>query len=618
MASATPVADVISATCLWQKTDSIMTDSVSKNLGIEKEVTALLGSSLPPPNHLLCKSHPVEAFDRSNLSVLAVIENNLKFRMKLECINPGVKSFLRGKTTVVECAITSILNLVSHEKSARSSNQADLFDFILQRENQVKHIEMYHERRFTKLGYSAASIIQSLPYLRMLLNETHLSNLHVEIVRLLLDSEFLLTELEVLAYFTHKVTLPFLYFVEVNSQEELLKTFPLLYSDLLEGKLQTLNDYVIHYRHIPVAYPTSDLSKKILQKMCTDAAEVFDRQAGREYGFGQYRLGREPRATELNLLTTEQLSGLPTNNCEAERHLAGFGKRAPVAKYRNKNFTAKGIRNDCTLLLSSAFHKDTGKGFNAVVKVLNDMESKWYNEQKQLLHIRIAEKIEKGKKKSQYTLKCLQLCKGWGGPATSVEELHQILSSHPDLKEKIVRNELIYYRDTHKSDILDNPAMFKVNKNSHEERLVNLCSLLAGQGSSHSGTQLPTNRDAEIALESTVVETTTEAEIEIEVGKYYVTLISEGNCNTWYIASCENRNDNGTFQMDHLTRVKKGNDFTWKHPRKPDTLDLHPASILDCIVDGEWNVSNKRLMTFSLRNHVAINAMVEECNTSND
>ena len=104
-----------------------------------------------------------------------------------------------------------------------------------------------------------------------------------------------------------------------------------------------------------------------------------------------------------------------------------------------------------------------------------------------------------------------------------------------------------------------------------------------------------------------MVEVTTEAEIDIEVGKYYVTLISEGNCNTWYIASCETRNDNGTFQMDHLTRVKKGNDLTWKHPRKPDPLDLHPASILDCIVDGEWNVSNNRLMTFSLRNHVAFN-----------
>ena len=76
--------------------------------------------------------------------------------------------------------------------------------------------------------------------------------------------------------------------------------------------------------------------------------------------------------------------------------------------------------------------------------------------------------------------------------------------------------------------------------------------------------QLPTNRDAEKAVESTAVEVATEADKEIEVGKYYVTLISEGKYNTWYITSCENRNGNGTFQMDHLIRVQKGNDLTWK------------------------------------------------------
>ena len=39
-------------------------------------------------------SHPVEAFDRSNLSVLAVIKNNLKFRMKPKNTNIALKSFL--------------------------------------------------------------------------------------------------------------------------------------------------------------------------------------------------------------------------------------------------------------------------------------------------------------------------------------------------------------------------------------------------------------------------------------------------------------------------------------------------------------------------------------------
>ncbi|CAB4057602.1 unnamed protein product [Lepeophtheirus salmonis] len=150
-------------------------------------------------------------------------------------------------------------------------------------------------------------------------------------------------------------------------------------------------------------------------------------------------LGKQTRATELNLLTTVQLSGLPTNNIEAERHLAEFGKRAAVAKYKNKNFTDKAIRNDCTLLLSNFSLKNTGKGSIHVVKM--------------------------GKKKSQYILKCLQLCKGWGGPSTGVDELHHILRSHADMKEKIVRNESIYNGDMHKSDVLDNPTMFKVNQN---------------------------------------------------------------------------------------------------------------------------------------------------------
>ncbi|CAB4057870.1 unnamed protein product [Lepeophtheirus salmonis] len=440
LASATPTTEDVSPKDLWQKTDSIMTDFVSKNLNIEQQVAQLVGSTLPPPNHLL----------------------------------------------VVECAIKSILNLASHQKSARSYNQADLFDFILQIENQVKYIPMYHEQRFTKLGYCGGSIIKSLPYLRMLLNETHLSNQHVEIVRLLPNTEF---------------------FGLINAQQELLKTFPQLYTDLLVEKLDTLKDCVIPYPPITVANPTS---------------------------------------------------------ASPEGHLAEFGKQAAVARYRNKNFTAKGIRNDCALLLSNYFRKYIGKGFNDLVKVLNDMENKWYNEQKQILNIRIAEKIEMGKKKSQYTLMCFQLCKGWGGPATSVEELHQIIHSHPDMKKKIVRKELIYYRDTHKFDVLDNPTMFKVNKNLHEERL---------------GTRIPTNRDAEVALECNVVKVGTEDDMEIEIGKYYAILITEVNAI-----------------LGLLLFVRTG------------MMMGHPNGLSY----GEWEVSNNRFMTFSLRNHNAINFMVEK------
>ena len=114
------------------------------------------------------------------------------------------------------CGIKSTLNLISHDKSASSTNLADLFDFILQRENQVKHTSFYQGRRFTKLGYSAASILDALPCLRMLLNESLLTSQHIEIVLMFLDSEFFITELSVLAFLTHKVSLPLLKFVEIS------------------------------------------------------------------------------------------------------------------------------------------------------------------------------------------------------------------------------------------------------------------------------------------------------------------------------------------------------------------------------------------------------------------
>ena len=125
--------------------------------------------------------------------------------------------------------------------------------------------------------------------------------------------------------------------------------------------MSTLDAYVIHCPQNKVLKPTSDLCSKILYKMCLNAAQVFDCQTGREYRFGNFRLSNPPRATELHLLTNEKLAGLPINNLESERHLAGFGKRAAVAKFRNKRFTAKGIRNDCTLLISDSFQTKNEK-----------------------------------------------------------------------------------------------------------------------------------------------------------------------------------------------------------------------------------------------------------------
>ena len=209
--------------------------------------------------------------------------------------------------------------------------------------------------------------------------------------------------------------------------------------------------------------------------------------------------------------------------------------------------------------------------------------------------------------------KRLKLCKSWGGPVVSVEELHTILNSHPDQNEVIVRNELIYFRESHKSEVLCNPELFKVNGNTHEERLLNLCALIAeDEECSQSLCSLPTNADAALVVGASSFNMQKEKNADIEVGHFYATLIKEGLLDTWYIATCEGRNDDGTYKMDHLMRVQDGSNLKWKRPTKPDLLNLHSESILDCEIDGEWNVSNERSITFSLRNHNHIELLVKQ------
>jgi len=102
--------------------------------------------------HLLCKSHTVEALDRSNLEVLYKIEKSAKQCETFEGINPALKSFFGGKRIVVESGIEALITLVSHDKSGKLCSLADMFDYICEREGLVKRIFLYQQRLSLTLG----------------------------------------------------------------------------------------------------------------------------------------------------------------------------------------------------------------------------------------------------------------------------------------------------------------------------------------------------------------------------------------------------------------------------------------------------------------------------------
>ena len=104
----------------------------------------------------------------------------MKQRNTLENICPRLKSFFRRKKTTVEAGIDSFLTLVSHEKLGKSCNLASLCDRICEREGLTKGIFIYQERRFAKLGKAAAAIVEAYPIMRLLFDETTITNQLIE------------------------------------------------------------------------------------------------------------------------------------------------------------------------------------------------------------------------------------------------------------------------------------------------------------------------------------------------------------------------------------------------------------------------------------------------------
>ena len=284
VAASTKLAEAVTAKQLWEKTNNIMTDSVTKNLSVENLVAAKLESD-HIPYHLLCNAHVVEKFDATNLEVLSGIEEKLKLRERLESINPALRPFFRGKKAIVLAGMNALLKLIAHDKSGNTISLAEEFDILLELEGLVKHMTLYHERRFTKLGYCAASILSALPQLQQRLAETWKTNLLIEACRLYVNCELFVTELHLLAVFTKKVTLPFVNCVEKSSQKELLQIFPRLYEDLLLHNMDTLINFAVEYHHVTVPEIMDEAEKQVMKQMCEKAALGLEIQRGREYGF---------------------------------------------------------------------------------------------------------------------------------------------------------------------------------------------------------------------------------------------------------------------------------------------------------------------------------------------
>lgn len=226
------------------------------------------------------------------------------------------------------------------------------------------------------------------------------------------------------------------------------------------------------------------------------------------------------------------------------------------------------------------------------------------------MKIRIEEKLKKAKKAKDYTRRLLQDCKSWGGPSTTPEELQVILKGK-DNQQKVLKTEMLYFVNTHKSEKIVNKDLFRVNNISFDDMLENLMVILGGdviKECTATTANLPTNKDVLKIIKNDSQSSRTVTEKDIKVNTMCaVVWVDSNKTYSWYLGYIKDCVEEDMFKVDHLKRTLENSDTNWKYPSREDVQNVYSDQIVEVEVDGEWDmVADSRKRQFHLRNSKAV------------
>ena len=163
------------------------------------------------------------------------------------------------------------------------------------------------------------------------------------------------------------------------------------------------------------------------------------------------------------------------------------------------------------------------------------------------------------------------------------------------------------------------PELFKLIHITHEERLENLFILLSDNQnvatlSTASVIDLPTDDDALQAIKVANINPQGNLEVQQqdesagpETNRLCVIVWNTDGVPNWFLGYVKEKNNNGSFVVEHLERLEKGKNVYWKYPIPDDVQIVVQEQILLVKINGEWDIgTNARAMKFVLKNSVPI------------
>ena len=464
------------------------------------------------------------------------------------------------------------------------------------------------------MGYSAAAILDCMQQYEKILEKTTHNNLLVQACKLYAQCDYIKAAFKAVAYFTYKITMPFLNCVEQCDQNELLPVLKQLYDDLKEGKMDTLSKYGVQWTHINTdnLVPVSPLDNLLLKKMCLEASKGIHLQCAREY----WETSEDKqRATALHELSEEERKNIPTENLSCERYLARFGNLASLSAARsNRFFKGKRIRDDLMFQKSMVDEESVTDVTRNIIKELKSMGLKWTDDQKQLWKEKIQKSMNNNIRMSQHKDLLLKRCKKHGGPLTSIAELKVLTNEQSDDEKTLksyLRAEVGFQKALHPFDARERSHLYKMNYLSVEGLTENLTILLDETLSAVAGDELvqfPNEEEIydivtskEEKEDSGLKNKDQETELAVVeekrrfVANEPVAVIwdTQSGKRCWFIGFFICDIDEDTVKIDHLHPQKKGKINNWIRPKADDVQAVDVVQLLPIEVVGDWNFCNE-------------------------
>ena len=159
----------------------------------------------------------------------------------------------------------------------------------------------------------------------------------------------------------------------------------------------------------------------------------------------------------------KQRHGLPTGNLKCERYCQ-FSTNAHSYQLQKQK-----IRNN--VMPYWKVQNTVYPAMKIITKLFDERENQWMTNQRKACEERTKLKLQKAVNLNVMVMWLLSDCKSWRGPVKSAVEILEVLKRNPDKQKFILRTELAYFTDTHKTEKIQRPDLFRQNVISIEEKL---------------------------------------------------------------------------------------------------------------------------------------------------